>query len=269
MRATLLGKVWGNVRRIGLIVGTALFALLLTMGPAAAASTVLFDQGHGQHFLVEGDRPLDLSGLAGVFTQQGAAVATSRTLFTPSQLAGVDVLVISGPFIPISEQEGDALLHFVEKGGKLALMVHISQPFLSLFPQLGVVVSSLAVYEKNNIISGNPRDFMVNALQPHPLTKNLDAFAVYGAWALRALRPDVKEIAHTSAEAWVDLNQNGELNERDAKQAFAMIVTGTIGKGSFVVFGDDAIFQNRFLQGGNRRLAENLAQWFCPPQNAI
>jgi hypothetical protein len=31
-----------------------------------------------------------------------------------------------------------------------------------------------------------------------------------------------------------------------------------------VVFGDDALFQNRFLDGNNRVLAGNLARWLQP-----
>jgi hypothetical protein len=40
-----------------------------------------------------------------------------------------------------------------------------------------------------------------------------------------------------------------------------VIVAGELGAGRFVVFGDDAIFQNKFLDEQNRRLAKNLARW--------
>lgn len=40
-----------------------------------------------------------------------------------------------------------------------------------------------------------------------------------------------------------------------------MVVAGSYGKGRFAVFGDDAIFQNRFLDADNRKLAANLARW--------
>jgi len=39
------------------------------------------------------------------------------------------------------------------------------------------------------------------------------------------------------------------------------VVTGTLNKGDFVIFGDDAIFQNRFLDDDNRKLATNLGKW--------
>ena len=69
-------------------------------------------------------------------------------------------------------------------------------------------------------------------------------------------------IASSSASAWVDLNGNKQFDPQDAQQAFAVAVAGKYGKGEFVVFGDDAVFQNQFLQGGNLLLATNLAEWF-------
>jgi len=39
-----------------------------------------------------------------------------------------------------------------------------------------------------------------------------------------------------------------------------VLVTGQVGNGAFAVFGDDAIFQNKFLYGTNRKLAANC---FC------
>jgi len=41
-------------------------------------------------------------------------------------------------------------------------------------------------------------------------------------------------------------------------------VAGRSGKGRFVVFGDDAIFQNKFLTGDNLVLGRNLASWLAP-----
>jgi len=44
-------------------------------------------------------------------------------------------------------------------------------------------------------------------------------------------------------------------------QAFGVVVAGQAGAGRFVVFSDDAIFQNRFLGDNNRILAANLGRW--------
>ncbi|MBC8317002.1 MAG: DUF4350 domain-containing protein [Desulfobulbaceae bacterium] len=252
------------------IVFSLLFTVLLLLPVnALAESIVLFDQGHGQQFLVENNRPLDLSELATLFINEGATITTSKEQLSTDILQGVDTLIISGPFVPLTGPEVHAILQFVQQGGNLALMAHIAQPIAGIIKMLGGVISSAAVYEQKNIIGGNPRDFMVNKLAEHPLTNGLDAFAAYGTWALMAEKEGTKEIASTSEDSWVDLNMNGVLNDRDAKQSFALILAGNMGMGKFVIFGDDALFQNQFLQGGNRILGQNLARWFTQNRQQI
>ncbi|MBU0965490.1 MAG: GldG family protein [Proteobacteria bacterium] len=251
---------------------TALVAItffLLAPHKAQAGPVVLFDQSHGQQFLVEANRPLDLSGLAGVFAEQGAEIRTTIFPISDTVLQGVNVLIISGPFAPITPPEVLAIMKFVYHGGKLAIMAHISQPLLGLLPQMGIAMSSLAVSEQENIIGTNAKEFMVKDLAPHPLTAGLESFNIYGGWALLEKKKDITVIARTTHKAWVDLDQNGRLSDKDAVQAFAMVLTGRTGSGSFVVFGDDAIFQNQFLKDGNLTLARNLATWFCAREKSI
>jgi hypothetical protein len=242
---------------------------LLVAQHAKAAPVVLFDQSHGQQFLVEANRPLDLSGLAGLFAEQGAMVKTSTAPISDQVLQGVDVLIISGPFAPITPAEVLAVMKFVYHGGRLAVMAHIADPLMGLLPQMGIAMSSLAVAEQENIVGENGRDFLLKDLASHPLTVGLANFTIYGGWALLEKKKDIAVIARTSHRAWVDLNQNGVLNPGDAMQSFAMVLAGRNGAGSFVVFGDDALFQNRFLKDGNLTLARNLAAWFCGKEHAI
>lgn len=243
--------------------------LVLLNQTVYAGPRVLFDQAHGQQFLVEENRPLDLSGLANLFIEEGAVVTSSSTPITEDLLRDIDILIISGPFVPLSQNEVLSIMKFLYRGGKAAVMLHIAQPFNELLPHLGVAVSAGAVNEQENIVGANAKDFQVKDIKPHPLTIGLDSFNVYGGWALLNTRNGVEIVSQTSHKAWVDLNQNGELNEKDAVQSFAMILAGTAGKGSFVVFGDDAMFQNQFLKDGNLSLARNLAIWFCGEKKSI
>lgn len=70
-----------------------------------------------------------------------------------------------------------------------------------------------------------------------------------------------KIVASTSPKGWVDFNGDKKLSNGDIMQSFGVVVVGEIGAGRFVVFGDDAIFQNKFLDASNRQLAKNLARW--------
>lgn len=242
-----------------------LLTVLLLINPVNAGDPplVFFDQSHGQAFLADHNRPLDLSNLATIFREEGANVVTDQRKLNKSSLAQIDVLIISGPFIPFSDEEIEDISQFVRQGGRLAIMTHISQPVAKLLNQLGMAISNGAVNEQKNIINQKPRDFMITQMAHHPLTNGLDGFIVYGGWALLTKKGNLQIVASTSDESWIDLNRDGVLSPGDAKQSFGMVAVGSHGKGSIAVFGDDAIFQNRFLNGGNQALARNLARWLC------
>lgn len=226
-----------------------------------AAPVVLFDEGHGQPFLAKGERPLDLSSLAKVFTTTGYEVRTSSQALDVSQLAGVDVLVSSGAFRPYAPEEIAAVKAFVERGGGLAVMLHVAPPLAELVHAFEVDFTNYTLRETNDLVGDNPLNFRVRNLMDHPLNDGLQDFVVYGAWALRGTAGTVEIVARTGAHGWVDLNDDGRLSAGDAVQPFGVAVAGTFGQGRFAVFGDDALFQNRFLEGNNRVLAVNLAHW--------
>ena len=43
--------------------------------------------------------------------------------------------------------------------------------------------------------------------------------------------------------------------------SLVLMVAGELGQGRFVVLGDDAVFQNRYLDESNRKLAIQLLDW--------
>ncbi len=242
-------------------------SLLLFLVPCAHAAPplVLFDQGHGQHFVIEETGPLQLARLAGIFAATGATVQSATTPLTTERLKDVRALVISGPFKPLSRSEQDAVINFLFDGGRLALMLHIPMPMTTLLNRLHLYASNGAIHEENDILHDQDRDFLVNDLSRHPLTRNLENFAAYGCWALLNANGQTRIIARTSARAWVDLNRNGQRDPADPQQALGVAAVGNLGRGRYVVFGDDAIFQNQFLTGNNEILAKNLAAWLLEP----
>jgi hypothetical protein len=188
-------------------------------------------------------------------------VRAVREPLAASTLKGADVLVVSGAFAALTPAEGDAVLAFLDRGGRLAVMLHIGSPVADLLHRLGVSISNGPIREQDGILDKDPMNFRVTRFTPHPLTQGLTEFSVRGGWALLPTGKDALEVARTGPRAWVDLNRDGVREERDAMQAFAVVVAGQRGAGSFAVFCDDAIFQNQFLAGGNRKLAGNLADW--------
>ncbi len=260
-----LGRSWPSC----LFANFLLFLLAATaQGASAAKPLVLFDQGHGQHFVINQQGPLQLSNLAAVFAEQGATVRASTAPLTPKRLQAARALVISGPFKPFSRAEQDAIVNFLFAGGRLALMLHIPMPVNALINRLHLYASNGAIREETGLLKDEARDFLVSDLARHPLTRNLQNFAVYGCWALLNADAQARIIARTSAKAWVDLNRNGQRDAGDPQQVLGVAAVGSLGRGAYVVFGDDAIFQNQFLTNGNAQLARNLAAWLLAPSEA-
>jgi hypothetical protein len=249
-------KIAGSFPGLVVVLSWLLFA-----GAAAAAPLVLFDQSHEQRFVIASDDPLHLSGLAAVMKGEGLDVRSSSGPLTAESLKGVDALIISGPFKALDAAEVAAVAHFVEHGGRLAAMLHIGSPFAELLQRLEVNFTNYVLYEQENIIDGDPRNFQVKTLQASPLFAGIDHFSLYGGWALMNSASHVKVVAATSPRGWIDVNGDRKLSKGDLVGSFGVVVTGELGAGRYVVFGDDAIFQNRFLDEQNRQLAKNLARW--------
>lgn len=250
-------------KRVNSIAALVLVSLLFLPRFAGAETrkTVLFDEAHNQRFMVGQSGPLDLSGLAALFQSEGLSVNVNKQAITPEVLAGVDALVISGAFSPLAPAEVAAITRFLESGGRLCVMLHIGMPVADLLHRVNVSISNGVIHEQQNRIGKDGLDFRITRVKQHELMKGVNRFSIYGGWALINTAKNAEIIAQTSAQAWVDLNKDNKLGKGDAIQSFGVVIAGRAGKGSFVVFGDDAMFQNKFLVEGNARLAKNLAAW--------
>jgi hypothetical protein len=242
-----------------------MFLCLLIVPPYThycfAAPVILFDEGHAQQFLTGKSGALDLSDLAELYQERGAVVTSSVEELSKDSLAAVDVLVISGPFRPLSATEIEAVIEFIHAGGGLAVLLHIAPPVRDLLHQLEVDYTNGTLRETRDVIGENPQDFKITSLAEHPLTAGLDSLSIYGAWALRGTAPHTTILAKTGEKSWVDLDRDRTFSRNDAVQSFGVVVAGEIGQGRYVVIGDDALFQNRFLDNANRQLAVNLVDW--------
>jgi hypothetical protein len=235
----------------------------------ATRPLVLFDQGHGQAFVIEETGDLQLSALAGLFNDAGFEVKGSRQAITPQLLSGVDCLVISGPFALFTTEEAENIRQFIEQGGFVTVMIHITPTVKNLLGKLDIASTNGPLNETENVLGGGGKDFSVTHLEQHPVTNGLKRFSVYGVWGLKPEYENAKIIAKTGPKSWVDLNRDGKFDPGDGSGEFGVIVAGALGKGGYVVFGDDALFQNRFLKDDNLLLAKNLANWIrkmVPPR---
>jgi hypothetical protein len=252
---------------LGVLAGMWLIAC--TSLVAGDRPRVLFDESHSQRFFVDRAGQLDLSTLAEVLRDDGLRVDAVREPLTAESLSSADGLVISGPFAPLPPAEVDAIASWLERGGVLVTMLHIPGPLTGLLHRLGIVHSNGVIRERENVLEAEPLNFTVKTVNRHPLTEGLTTFSIYGSWALLNENERAIVIAESGSTSWVDLDGDGALGPGDAVQPFAVAVAGKIGRGRFVVFGDDAMFQNRFITGSNERLARNLARWIKGPTSRL
>lgn len=250
-----------SMKKIFCCLGVLFFCFGISGCDGRNKSQVLFDQAHGQRFLVEKSDPLDLSRLADLFRAEEYRVETTRDELTAERLKDVGLLVISGPFVPFGPQEVKAVTSFLENGGRLCVMLHIASPVAELLKELGIAISNGVVHEQENLLAQKDTDFQVMKLRQHLLTQGLTSFNVYGTWALMNTRENASVIAESGPRSWVDLNMDRQFSAGDAMQSLGVVAAGTFGKGEFLVFGDDAIFQNQFLKGDNEGLALNMIKW--------
>ncbi len=252
------------MRRVASVIPVVVLAMLFVftgMARGEGGPVVLFDQGHGQKFLIESKGELQLAGLAEIFRDRGFRVTGRSEPLTEASLANVDVLILSGPFRPYSADEVTAICEFIDRGGRLAAMLHFSQPLTGLLTELRVGVSPGVIHDPAEAIDGKPLNFRVTRFAPHRLCAGLERFSMYGVWAVTNTGNNATVVAFTSPGAWIDLGGNRQIPIVDAGWQYGVAVAGHYGRGRFVVFGDDAVFQNHFLDADNRQLAGNLADW--------
>lgn len=222
---------------------------------------VLFDQGHGQVFLIERQGDLDLSSFANLFKEAGFDVRSGQSKITSDLLSDVNSLIISGPFRPFTDSEIVEIKKFIERGGSVAVLIHVAPIIKDLLNQLGLAFTPGSINETEGIVGAQGKNFLVRKLERHPLFYGLKDFSVYGAWGLVSKSHNNIIIATTSTNAWIDSNGNNRFDSNDISGEFGIVVVGNYGKGKFVVFGDDALFQNRFLKERNLQLSKNLIRW--------
>lgn len=241
--------------------------LTFSLAASASAQTVLFDNAHGEPFRISEKGPLHLSGLAELLRNAGAKVAALEQPMSDASLANADALVISGAFAPLSADEIEAVTRFMKRGGKVAVMLHIAPPLAGLLNSLQVAYTNGSIRERENIIDEDPQKFRVTRFGEHPLTQGLQEITLHGAWGVINKDAGARVIAFTTPNAWVDLKRDG-VQRKENTASFGVVAAGDVGEGGFLVFGDDAIFQNRYLEQYNGAVARKLAEWLKPATNA-
>ncbi len=229
---------------------------------ALAPGKTVFDASHSEIFSPVKDGPLNYTVFYDALKKSGEEVSLNEGQINTDALAHATTYVIAGPSQPIARGEIAALTDFVNNGGNLLVLLHISGPVAQLTEEFGIIVSNFVISEKTGNIKKQPQDFHVSSIILHPVTTGVNKLAVFGTWGLLA-EGDARAVASTSDKAWADMNRNRKLDKDEPVQAFGIVAVSEYGKGKVVVVADDAPFANQFIkEADNRKLADNIIRWF-------
>ncbi|MBI1912485.1 MAG: hypothetical protein HYS21_10865 [Deltaproteobacteria bacterium] len=227
-----------------------------------STAKVVFDASHSEIFSPVKSGPLNYTEFAGLIKNTGEDISLNRSPVNKKTLEKVKTYIIAGPAKPFTADEGQALKSFVNDGGNLLILLHISQPVAGITGEFGIIVSNFVISEQANTIKGQSQDFQVVKFANHPVTAGLEKIAVFGTWGLMT-EQGASVVAQTSDKAWADLNRDRIFEADEPAQVFGIIAVSQHGKGKVVVVADDAPFANQFLgEADNRKLAGNIIKWF-------
>lgn len=222
----------------------------------------VFDLAHAEIFSPVKTGPLHYSSFYKRIKRSGEDVYINTDPVTSKSLEGVDTYIIAGPSMELAPDEIAALKDFVNNGGNLLVLLHISGPVARLTENFGIIVSNFVISERDGAINGQSQDFYVTRFSKHPVTDGLKKIAVFGTWGIMA-RDGARLAAVTSEKAWADINRNRTFEEGEPVQSFGIVAVNEFGKGKVVVVADDAPFANRFIgEADNKKFAENVIRWF-------
>jgi ABC-type uncharacterized transport system involved in gliding motility auxiliary subunit len=210
-----------------------------------------------------------------------------------------NVLIIAGPQNPLLETEEEAIIDYLDLGGKAIIMADPS-PSVSLEN----ILKKWGVDSQNDIIlDGLGRSMLGDPTVPvcltygnHPITTPLSKGLMTFFPIARSLAPikdankdiNVTELVKTSNNSWGETNiqdliskQTVEFNEgQDIKGpltvAVAVAIKGTNKTDAsskerrvLVAFGDSDFAMNKYLQQGNPDLFMNSLNWLTEDENLI
>ncbi len=231
-------------------------------GISLKGDRTVFDLSHGQAGSPAQSGPLDYSLFYQTVLSKGGNVEFNFNPVSPHGLTGVSTYIIPGAERRFTADEVSAIVDFVGNGGNLIVLVRSSGPVAELTNAFGIAVSNFKINEKSGNIGNEAQNFSVSNFWPHPVTRGLEQITVYGAWAVLA-ENGALAVATTSGYAWVDLDEDCAQGPSDPVQTFGVIAIREAGRGKVVVVSDNSPFLNRnLIEADNRRLAENILNWF-------
>jgi hypothetical protein len=226
---------------------------------------VLFDLAHREIFGPTNTSPLGYSSAVERMRKAGGRVVVAHDPYTPEMLRDVSGVIIAGNMAPLTDAEQIALRNFVERGGVVLVATHLSAMDLPLARRFGIEISPKTLLERS-ASGADTTTLNANGIIADPLTEGVHSLDMMGAWALDSPSREASMLVLASPNTWMDINGDKQLTKEDPSGRFSVVAATRLGKGLFIVSGDDALFANLALQSAdNRRMLDNLMRRMLLP----
>lgn len=221
----------------------------------------VFDGSHQEIFSPYSNEPMGYSELFMRLEKSDYRVLINEENITEEILGRTDLYIIAGPVGEFSKEDAILLKDYVNNGGDVLILVHISPSVATVLNEFDISISRHVVAESENIID-YPQNFHLVDITDDPLTKEVTQLAAYGSWALRTgADPDC--LAWASSSAWLDKNRDMMLDPDERQDKYCIIIKKEPLMGKILVIGDDAPFINAYIdESDNNVLLENTISWF-------
>jgi ABC-type uncharacterized transport system involved in gliding motility auxiliary subunit len=244
-------------------------------------------KGHGEHELTNTERP-GFSEAKAAMERANYEVKELLLARDPKVPEDAALVVVPGPKKDLFPQELDALDKYINRSGKVLLMVNPFQAegLKKYLAKYGIVLGDDLVVEVNplgRLFGIGPEVPVVSQYEPHPITREMGGVMTLFPLT-RSVTPAktspkgiaLQPLALTSAQSWGETDraalQKGEAkpDPEDKKGPLPVAVVATIDKARLVVVGTSNLASNQFLNAaGDRDFFLNTISWLAEEENLI
>ena len=251
---------------------------------------VMFLEGHGEPGTENRDRT-GFSLAKEILIKQGYEIGTLSLLTQATVPDQTAILAIVGPRKPLTSDELNRIHDYVEKGGRLLLMVDpdTQADFTALLSQWGVGLGrGVLVDLQDRLAQGDLTALLVRTFTEHEITQDINAAVLFPLARHITFNDQIGKdwdfvpLARTSPNSWAETDLKGRvvsLNEKeDIKGPLPMAAALTPKtapaegktKSAIVVIGNSTFASNAFVNfPGNSELFLHTVAWLAQDRDMI
>lgn len=270
---------------------SAMVSALLQVTRVKGDKIVYFLTGHGEGDLDNANPEQGYGKLRGALADEFYSEKLLSLAQTGTVPEDASVVVLLGPKTEFSPNELSALDAYIQRGGKLLVLLDpkASASLVTFLENYGVRALPLVVVDPSQrLYAGEMISFRASATaNPHPMITSVNARPIFSLARVVEVRPDsakgitARPILATSPQGWATAQENitnegltAFVQGRDTPGPVPIAGEVTIQKGDtrgrIVVFGDSDLANNFLIEhGGNKDLFVNAINWLAEDTEQI